>query len=112
MIGPGAGGAAGAGLPSGFSAPGTASNVLPLIAAGQPRLPLVAPAPIVPRRTASAAPMTLRAEASPLGLGPTVYRLVCAQVAWLIVLLVSLSLLLTQGRLNHRGRHAAHRRGR
>jgi hypothetical protein len=91
--------------------PGTAAAVssgaadarLPLIA-GQD--PAVAPDPLPPVR-----PVSLRTRTTALGLDAISYRLLWTQVAWLTALLVGVSLLLTQLRLNRR-RLAARRTAR
>ncbi len=98
----GAGGLTGGLLPSNAQIP-LMSGALPQ---GQPNLPLIdqqSPA-IAPGILANATPISLRADTEPFGLDPTLYRLVWTQVAWLSSLLVGLSLLLTQLRLN---RHRA-----
>ncbi|MFB9835602.1 hypothetical protein, partial [Actinoallomurus acaciae] len=68
------------------------------------RLPLIAgQAPAVaPDRLPAVRPVSLRTKTSPLGLDATSYRLLWTQVAWLTALLVGISLLLTQLRLNRR----------
>jgi hypothetical protein len=73
---------------------GPAGAQLPLIA-GQ------APA-VAPDQLPEVRPVSLRAKTSPLGLDATSYRLLWTQVAWLTALLVGISLLLTQLRLNRR----------
>jgi hypothetical protein len=47
-------------------------------------------------------PVSLRTKTSPLGLDAASYRLLWIQIAWLTALLVGVSLLLTQLRLNRR----------
>ncbi len=66
-----------------------------------PQLPLIGQDPAVaPLFLQTRAPVSLRANSSPLGLDETSYRLVWTDVAWLTSLLVGLSLLITQLRLN------------
>lgn len=88
--------ATGLGLPSQTTTTGAgpASAQLPLIA-GQ------APA-VAPDQLPAVRPVSLRTKTSPLGLDATSYRLLWTQVAWLTALLVGISLLLTQLRLNRR----------
>ena len=88
--------ATGLGLPSqtGATGGGPADAQLPLIA-GQ------APA-VAPNQLPAVQPVSLRTKTSPLGLDATSYRLLWTQVAWLTALLVGISLLLTQLRLNRR----------
>jgi hypothetical protein len=69
----------------------------------QAQLPLIAQQPAVaPNELPAVRPVSLRTKASPLGLDATSYRLLWTQVAWLTALLVGISLLLTQLRLNRR----------
>jgi hypothetical protein len=71
--------------------------------AAQARLPLIAQQPAVaPDALPAVRPVSLRTKAAPLGLDPISYRLLWTQVAWLTALLVGISLLLTQLRLNRR----------
>jgi hypothetical protein len=71
--------------------------------AAQARLPLIAQQPAVaPNELPAVRPVSLRTKAAPLGLDPISYRLLWTQVAWLTALLVGISLLLTQLRLNRR----------
>ncbi|WP_329236235.1 hypothetical protein OG417_31485 [Actinoallomurus sp. NBC_01490] len=88
--------ATGLGLPGQTTptAGGPAGAQLPLIA-GQ------APA-VAPNQAPDMQPVSLRTKTSPLGLDATSYRLLWTQVAWLTALLVGISLLLTQLRLNRR----------
>ena len=68
------------------------------------RLPLIAgrdPA-VAPGRLPAVRPVSLRTRAAPLGLDAASYRLLWTQVAWLTALLVGVSLLLVQLRLNRR----------
>jgi hypothetical protein len=84
---------------------------LPVTAAGaegglaQARLPLIAgpqqPA-VAPNGMPAVRPVSLRTKTSPLGLDAASYRLLWIQIAWLTALLVGVSLLLTQLRLNRR----------
>ena len=87
--------------------PGTAA------AAGGPaqaQLPMIAQQPSVASAELPAVrPVSLRTTASPFGLDPASYRLFWTQVAWLATLLVAVSLLLTQLRLNRRRLPAATR---
>ena len=79
------------------SNPGT----VPQVGGAQPQLPLIGQDPAVaPMFLTTKAPVSLRANSSPLGLDETSYRLVWTDVAWLTALLVGLSLLITQLRLN------------
>jgi hypothetical protein len=69
----------------------------------QAQLPLIAQQPAVaPGELPAVRPVSLRTKAAPLGLDPISYRLLWTQVAWLTALLVGISLLLTQLRLNRR----------
>lgn len=69
----------------------------------QAQLPLIAQQPAVaPNELPAVRPVSLRTKAAPLGLDPISYRLLWTQVAWLTALLVGISLLLTQLRLNRR----------
>ncbi|GLY80916.1 hypothetical protein [Actinoallomurus iriomotensis] len=88
--------ATGLGLPdqTATAGAGPAGAQLPLIA-GQ------APA-VAPDQLPAVQPVSLRTKTSPLGLDATSYRLLWTQVAWLTALLVGISLLLTQLRLNRR----------
>jgi hypothetical protein len=80
--------------------PGTAAAVG---GPAQAQLPMIAQEPSVASGELPAVrPVSLRTKASPLGLDPTAYRLFWTQVAWLATLLVAVSLLLTQMRLNRR----------
>jgi hypothetical protein len=80
--------------------PGTAAAVG---GPAQAQLPMIAQEPSVASGELPAVrPVSLRTKASPLGLDPTAYRLFWTQVAWLATLLVAVSLLLTQLRLNRR----------
>jgi hypothetical protein len=100
---------AGGDLPASPSAPG-----LPVTAAAaegglaQARLPRIAgqrePA-VAPNGMPAVRPVSLRTKTSPLGLDAASYRLLWTQVAWLTALLVGVSLLLTQLRLNRRRTH-------
>jgi hypothetical protein len=69
----------------------------------QAQLPLIAQQPAVASAELPAVrPVSLRTKAPPLSLDAISYRLLWTQVAWLAALLVAVSLLLTQLRLNRR----------
>ncbi len=87
----------------------TTPGGVPPTGSGQPQLPLIGQDPAVaPMVLTTREPVSLRANASPLGLDETSYRLVWTDVAWLTALMVGLSLLITQLRLNrHRQALAA-----
>ncbi|MDN3357855.1 hypothetical protein [Actinomadura sp. DC4] len=69
----------------------------------QAQLPLISQQPAVaPDELPAVRPVSLRTRTSPLGLDPISYRLLWTQVAWLAALLVGISLLLTQLRINRR----------
>jgi hypothetical protein len=72
----------------------------------QVQLPLIAQQPpaVAPNELPAVRPVSLSTKAGPLGLDPISYRLLWTQVAWLTALLVGISLLLTQLRLNRRRR--------
>jgi hypothetical protein len=83
---------------AGFPASATAVEGPP-----QAQLPLIAPQPAVaPGALPDAQPVSLRTRTTLLGLDPESYRLLWTQIAWLTALLVGISLLLTQLRLNRR----------
>jgi hypothetical protein len=95
----------GAGLPLSPSAPvpGLPGSAAALGGSAQAQLPLIAQQPATaPGRQLAARPVSLRTNTSPFGLDTTSYRLFWTQVAWLTALLVGVSLLLTQLRLNRR----------
>ena len=103
------GGSATANVPGGdlpFSpsvpVPGMPGSAAALGGAAQAQLPLIAQQPATAPGPPAARPVSLRANTSPLGLDATSYRLFWTQVAWLTALLVGVSLLLTQLRLNRR----------
>jgi hypothetical protein len=102
--GVGATGAAGAagGLP--LRVPGLPGAATTLGGPAQAQLPLIGeqqPA-VAPDQLPNVKEVSLRTVASPFGLDATAYRLFWTQVAWLTALLVGISLLLTQLRLNRR----------
>jgi hypothetical protein len=93
------------GLPGGLglTANGKVPPLSELGSLGQPNLPLIGEQPAVaPASLGGATPISLRANTAPFGFDPMLYRLVWIQVAWLSALLVGLSMLLTQLRLNRR----------
>lgn len=93
-----------AGLPSGLSLPGFPGVTTALGAPLSARLPPIAgrqPA-VAPAQLPKVEDVSLRTDASQLGLDATSYRLFWTQVAWLTALLVGVCLLLTQARLNRR----------
>lgn len=72
-------------------------------ATAQAQLPLLAQDPsIAPGELPAVEPVSLQTKTSPLGLDATSYRLLWTQVAWLTALLVAISMLLTQLRLNRK----------
>ena len=81
--------------------PGMPESAAVLGGPAQAQLPWIAQQPATaPGRQPAARPVSLRMNMSPLGLDTTSYRLFWTQVAWLTALLVGVSLLLTQLRLN------------
>ncbi|MGH3376302.1 MAG: hypothetical protein ACRDP6_16330 [Actinoallomurus sp.] len=83
--------------------PGMPGSAAALGGAAQAQLPLIAQQPATaPGLQLAARPVSLRTNTSPLGLDTISYRLFWTQVAWLTSLLVGVSLLLTQLRLNRR----------
>jgi hypothetical protein len=103
--GPAAANVPGGDLPLSPSAPvpGLPGSAAALGGPAQAQLPLIAQQPATaPGRRLAAQPVSLRTNTSPFGLDTTSYRLFWTQVAWLTALLVGVSLLLTQLRLNRR----------
>jgi hypothetical protein len=91
-------------------APGLPGTAAAVGGPAQAQLPMIAQQPSVASAELPAVrPVSLRTKASPFGLDPTSYRLFWTQVAWLATLLVAVSLLLTQLRLNRRRLPAATR---
>jgi hypothetical protein len=110
VAGAGSSGAAPSGGGTVLSPPGQVPGVAGLPASAtavegppQAQLPLIAPQPAVaPGALPDVQPVSLRTSTTILGLDPESYRLLLIQVAWLTALLVGISLMLTQLRLNRR----------
>jgi hypothetical protein len=83
--------------------PGLPGTAAAMGGPAQAQLPMIAQQPSVASAVMPAVrPVSLRTKEPPLGLDPISYRLFWTQVAWLATLLVAVSLLLTQLRLNRR----------
>jgi hypothetical protein len=83
--------------------PGLPGTAAAMGGPAQAQLPMIAQQPPAASAELPAVrPVSLRTKASPFGPDPISYRLFWTQVAWLATLLVAVSLLLTQLRLNRR----------